>query len=114
MIIDLQRRLAEIGRIRIGQQVPAGRNGKTRPEKLATFRLTSPDRARLEHGARLYGGEIRPWQAPAGGQWEGITAVEALGIIVPPSDIAFSPHYGLWSAGGRPPRLDRRPRSARD
>ncbi len=114
MIIDLQRRLAEIGRIRIGQQVPAGRNGKTRPEKLATFRLTSPDRARLEHGARLYGGEIRPWQAPAGGQWEVITAVEALDIIVPPSDMAFSQHYELWSAGGCQRRCDGRHESISD
>src|SRR5258707_15776744 len=107
MIIAWQRRPGEMGRTRIGQQVPAGRNGKTRPEKLATFRLTSPDRARLEHGARLYGGEIRPWQAPAGGQWEGVTAVEALGINVPPSDMAFSRHYELWSACGCPSPWER-------
>ena len=38
-IVDLQRRLQEIGRIRIGQQVKS--NGKSRPAKLDRFRLTS-------------------------------------------------------------------------
>ena len=43
-IIDMQRRLAETGRIRIGQQVAATkRDGTptTRPSKLETFRITS-------------------------------------------------------------------------
>lgn len=114
MIIDLQRRLAEIGRIRIGQQVPTGSKGKTRPEKLATFRLTSPDRNRLDHAARVYGGQVEPWQAPAGQQWEVITTAEALDVIVPPSDMAFSQHYELWSAGGCQRRCDGRHESISD
>lgn len=106
-ILDLQRRLAEIGRIRIGQQVPTG-NGRSRPAKLATFRLTSPDRLRIQHAAGLYGGQPTEWQAPAGPQWEVVTESDALNVIVPPSDMAFSQHYELWSGGGCQRRCDGR------
>ena len=106
-ILDLQRRLAEVGRIRIGQQVPTS-NGKTRPAKLATFRLTSADRTRIDQAAALYGGTVAQWQAPAGPQWEVITQSDALDVIVPPSDMAFSQHYELWSAGGCQRRCDGR------
>jgi hypothetical protein len=112
-IIDLQRRLAETGRIRIGRQVPTS-NGKTRPEKLDTFRLTSPDRRRIEQAAQLYGGEVQPWKAPASNQFEVITKVNALNVIVPPSDMAFSIHYELWSAGGCQRRCDGRTESTSD
>jgi hypothetical protein len=109
MIIDLQRRLAEVGRIRIGQQVNG--NGKMRPEKLDTFRLTSPDKQKIDHAAQLFGGEVQPWQAPAGPQWEVITTTAALDVIVPPSDMAFSQHFELWSAGGCQRRCDGRTES---
>jgi hypothetical protein len=57
VIIDLQRRIAEIGRIRIGQQV-ANSNGRgKRPTKLTTFRLTSAQTAPASNNAAgLYGG----------------------------------------------------------
>lgn len=105
MIIDLQRRLAECGRIRIGQQV-ATSNGKTRPEKLETFRLTSPDRVRIEAAAQQYGGAPAEWQAPAGKQWEIITQADVLDVIVPPADMAFSQWYELWGGGGCQRRCD--------
>src|SRR6266849_1493437 len=104
-IIDLQRRIAEIGRIRIGQQVPTA-NGKTRPEKLETFRLTSPDKIRIEQASQLFGGNPCQWLAPAAQPWEVITTATALDVIVPPSDIAFSQWYELWSAGGCQRRCD--------
>jgi hypothetical protein len=103
-IITLQRKIAESGRIRIGQQVDTGR-GK-RPEKLTTFRLTSPDRSRIEQAAQLFGGTVQPWQAPAGNQWEVVTETDALNVIVPPSDMAFSQWFELWSAGGCARRCD--------
>lgn len=106
-IIDLQRRLAEVGRIRIGQQV-ATNNGKTRPAKLATFRLTSADSTRIAQAAQLYGGNPAQWDAPAGPQWEVVTEADALHVIVPPSDMSFSQHYELWSAGGCQRRCDGR------
>lgn len=98
-IIDLQRRIMEAGRIRIGQQIPAG-NGKTRPAKLDTFRLTSADKVRIDQAATLYGGKVAEWTAPAGKQWEVVTEATALDVIVPPSDMAFSQAYEVWSAGG--------------
>jgi hypothetical protein len=105
MIIDLQRRIAEVGRIRIGQQVEAS-NGKKRPAKLTTFRLTSPDRARIQQAATLYGGQPSEWDAPSGRQWEVVTASDALNVIVPPGDMAFSQWYELWAAGGCQRRCD--------
>jgi hypothetical protein len=115
MIIDLQRRLAEIGRIRIGQQVPVGNNSKkTRPAKLTTFRLTSPDRNRIQQAAVLYGGTPSEWEAPAGKQWEIVTKSDALNVIVPPSGMAFSQHYELWSAGGCQRRCDGQTESISD
>ena len=106
-ILDLQRRIAEVGRIRIGEQVPVGRSSsKTRPRKLDTFRLTSADRLRIEQAARLYGGEAKPWKAPSGPQWEVITAATTLPVIVPPSEMAYSVWYEMWSAGGCQRRCD--------
>lgn len=107
MIIDLQRRLAEAGRIRIGQQVATG-NGRKRPEKLTTFRLTSSDRTRIQQAAQLFGGTPAEWDAPAGRQWEVVTEVDSLNVIVPPADMSFSQHYELWSGGGCQRRCDGR------
>lgn len=104
-ILDLQRRIAEVGRIRIGQQV-AGNNGRKRPEKLTTFRLTSADRTRIDQAAQLYGGTVAQWDAPAGKQWEVVTESDSLNVIVPPSDMCFSQAYELWSGGGCARRCD--------
>lgn len=104
-ILTLQRSIAEAGRIRIGQQVPTS-GGRTRPEKLGTFRLTSPDRLRIEQAAGLFGGEVTPWAAPAGSQWQVITTTASLDVIVPPQAMAFSQHFELWTAGGCSRRCD--------
>jgi hypothetical protein len=105
LIIDLQRRIHEAGRIRIGQQITSS-NGKTRPAKLDTFRLTSPDRRRIADAAKLYGGTPKEWAAPAGRQYELITEVDTLPVVVPPADMCFSQNYELWSAGGCVRRCD--------
>lgn len=104
-IVDIQRRIVEAGRIRIGQLVPSS-NGRSRPEKLDTFRLTSIDRRRIEQAAELFGGEPKEWTAPAGKQWEVLTTTDSLDVVVPPSDLAFSQHYEMWSAGGCQRRCD--------
>ncbi len=91
-LIGIQRRLAEVGRIRIGQKVPTS-GEKTRPEKLTTFRLTSPDRRRIEQAAGMYGGRPEPWTAPAGDQWEVVTETDTLDVVVPPTAMAFSQFY---------------------
>ena len=104
-IVDLQRGIAEAGRIRIGHQVPTS-GGRTRPEKLSTFRLTSADRRRIEEAAGLFGGTVAEWQAPAGKQWEVVTEATEIEVIVPPAAMAFSQHLELWSAGGCQRRCD--------
>ena len=105
MIIDLQRGIAEAGRIRIGQKLPTS-GGGSRPAKLDSFRLTSADKRRIEEAAELFGGEVKPWAAPAGPQWEVITTSTELDVIVPPQAMAFSQWYELWSAGGCARRCD--------
>jgi Recombination directionality factor-like len=105
-IISLQRRLRQAGRIRIGAKVPT-RNGGSRPSKLDAFRFTSPDEAAIAAVADAYGGEVQKWDGAAVGmQWEVYAKVTELDIIVPPTDIAFSQWYELWSGGGCQRRCD--------
>ena len=104
-ILTLQRRARELGRIRIGQVV-AGSNGRSRPEKLDRFRLTSASRPLLEKVAELYGGTVSEWTPANGGptQWEVITEATRLPVLVPPQPV--SQYYELWSGGGCQRRCD--------
>lgn len=105
-ILTLQRRLREAGRIRIGRQVKTS-NGKSRPDKLEAFRLTSSDRAAIEAAAQLYGGEPHQWDgAPVGTMWEVFTTVDAMPVVIPPASTAFSQYYETWSGGGCTRRCD--------
>lgn len=105
-IIDLQRRLRESGRIRIGEQVVTANGGK-RPGKLERFRFTSPDKASMLAIADLCGGEVRPWEsAPIGEQFELYADCKSLDVLVPPVDLAFSQWFELWSGGGCKRRCD--------
>lgn len=104
-IITLQRRLREIARIRTGDQVAAGQ-GKTRPRKLTTFRITSADQRFIAAAADRYGGTPQPWEAPSGPQWEVYTEASEIPVVVPPTDMAFSQAYEQWSAGGCQRRCD--------
>jgi len=105
-ILDLQRRLHEAGRIRIGVTVPTS-GGKTRPAKLTTFRVTGQDKRALQQIARLYGGTVAPWKdAPVGEQWQVITDTAEIRVAVPPERMALSQSYELWSGGGLVRRCD--------
>lgn len=111
-IIDMQRRLHEAGRIRIGKQVPTGTKGKTRPSKLETFRFTTQSEPAAKMLLDLYGGELAIWtDAPAGKQWEVMSACSDLRVLVPPEQMSFSQHYELWKAGGCERRCDGREQS---
>ena len=103
-IIDIQKRSRELGRIRIGQQVPTS-NGRTRPEKLDRFRLTSSSKHLLEQVAALYGGTVAEW-TPKGGtaQWEVITDSKRIPILVPPQPV--SQWLETWTGGGCVHRCD--------
>jgi hypothetical protein len=102
-IIDLQARARELGRIRIGVQVPTS-GGKTRPEKLDRFRVTSASQTLIKRVAQLYGGDAKPWDNHGTAQWEVITTSMRLPILLPPQPI--SQYYELWSGGGCQRRCD--------
>lgn len=104
-ILDLQRRMHETGRIRIGHTATTS-SGKKAPAKLDRFRLTSADRDKLERAAALYGGTVAEWTAPAGKQWELYTEADAIPVVVPPTDMAFSQWFEMWSGGGCDRRCD--------
>lgn len=105
-LLDLQRRLREIGRIRTGRQVPTSKGG-TRPAKLETFRLTSPSREAIEAAAVLYGGECSEWKGAPGDaqQWEVFTKASTIEAIVPPAS-TMSQFWEMWSGGGCQRRCD--------
>ncbi len=98
-IIGLQRRLVEVGRIRMGEKAEGGR-----PVRLETWKLTSRDQVRLKAAANAFGGEVREWKDHPG-QYELHTTVDALPILLMPGQ-AISQHYELWSGGGCKRRCD--------
>jgi hypothetical protein len=93
-IIELQRRMRQLGEIRIGRVIDTGKisqkTGKPilRPEKLNRFRLTSASKPLLEEVAALYGGQVQPWTPANGGpsEWEVFTDADRLPVLVPPRD----------------------------
>jgi hypothetical protein len=98
-IIDLQRRMVEVGRIRAGE-----RDERGNPRKLDRWRLTSRDPVRLERAAELWGGEVRDWEGHPG-EWELYTETDALPIMLIPGQ-APTTWYELWSKGGCQRRCD--------
>ena len=111
-IVDVQRRLHEAGRIRIGAQVEGTRDDGstyTRPAKLETFRFTSSNRDALRSIAVMYGGDVLPWpQAPTKGQEQLFTEAATIKILLPPEAMSFSQSYEQWSGGGCLNRCDGR------
>lgn len=101
-IIDLQRRMVEVGRLRMGHQVASSRG--RRPAKLEHWRLTSRDETRLQAAAELYGGEVKPWEDRAG-EYELYTGTAELPILLIPGQ-TLSQWYETWSAGGCTRRCD--------
>lgn len=96
-LLDRQRQGVRLGSIRIGAKVVV--NGKSRPVKLETFRLTSPDRLKIEAAAALYGGEVSEWRPNEGAalQWQVTTTVDRLDVRVPPGN-PVEQNYELWAA----------------
>jgi hypothetical protein len=89
-ILDLQRRLVEVGRVRLGMK-KTSQNGKSYPARLEQFRLTSRDKQRLDAAAVLYGGEVKKWDE----QWELFTETDVLPIAVVPGQ-ALTQSYEMW------------------
>lgn len=119
-ILDLQRRMRQLGEIRIGHVVPTGRTRKdgkpgTRPAKLDKFRFTSPSREILTEVAKLYGGEVQPWTPANGGptEFEVYSTTSRLPVLIPPRD-AVSQWYELYAGSKCQRRCDGQTEHKRD
>jgi hypothetical protein len=102
--IVLQRRHAELGRIRLGNQVAVGDSGRTRPNKLNKFRFTSPSESYIRELAGLYGGEARPWKNGSKDEWEVYSDAKSIPVIVIKGGLSQWMEY--WSGGGCIHRCD--------
>lgn len=97
-IIDIQRRLREVGRIRLGEQVANKSGNGTHPAKIDKFRFTSPDERSINAIAGIYGGIPQPWEGAAvGEQWELYADSKELDVLVPPIELAWSQWMENWS-----------------
>jgi hypothetical protein len=103
-IVTLQRRMMELGRVRMGHKGPKGE-----PVKSDTFRFTSASRSLLEAAAKHYGGEVSEWtNGPDEGYFELRSEASEIAVVFPPifSDadgtptVPVSQWYELWSGGG--------------
>ena len=95
-ILDLQQRMMEKGRIRLGHKVSGTtKAGKayTRPAKLETFKLTSADEATIHDAADLYGGQVEPFNA---GEYGVVTDAVALNVILVPGEMGWSQWREMW------------------
>lgn len=97
-IIHLQRRMVQVGRIRLGTKQG------NRPVRLDTWRLTSRDRVRLDAAAGVFGGTVKEWEARQG-EFELITEVSDLPIMLLPGQ-TLTQWMELWSGGGCKRRCD--------
>lgn len=101
--IVLQRRHAELGRIRLGDKQPAS-NGQTRPNKLSSFRFTSVSERYIRDLAQLYGGDARAWDNNGIPSWEVYTSAKSIPVIAVKGGL--SQWMEFWAAGGCIHRCD--------
>src|SRR3990167_7441450 len=103
-VLGIQRRMMELGRVRLGEKGPKGE-----PRKRDTFRFTTASETLAQAVAARYGGKAEPWSdAPSEGYWQVATDAAELAIILPPVFAAgdgspttsHSQWYELWSGGG--------------
>jgi len=104
-ILNVQISLREVGRIRCGDQVKAGK-GRA-PRKLDRFRFTSDDAELLSLIAYHYGGDVEPWaDAPSGEQLQVYCTAERIPVMVVPGLRPITQWWEAWSGGGCLRRCD--------
>lgn len=101
--IVLQRRHAELGRIRLGAKAETS-TGRTRPAKLEAFRFTSVSERYITDLAELYGGQARPWDNNGVPSWEVYTDATSIPVIAVKGGL--SQWMETWSGGGCVHRCD--------
>lgn len=99
----LQRRHAELGRIRLGDKASTS-NGKTRPRKLEQFRFTSPSQGYINDLATIYGGTPQPWDNDGKAEFEVYTDAKSIPVIAVKGGL--SQWMETWSGGGCVHRCD--------
>jgi hypothetical protein len=100
-LTQLARRIPEAGRIRMGVKTARAMTS------INTLRFTSPDRGLIEQIARLYGGDVKPWNEPKAAnthQFEVIVTAEHIPVFVVPDGLSIN--YELWAGGGCVRRCD--------
>jgi hypothetical protein len=96
-IIDQQRRVTEIGIIRIGEKTATGL-----PTSRKTFRLTSSNKVLLEEAQVVYGGDLRVWEGRTG-QWELATERSEIKALFSCKELgngdieSLSQFYEMWA-----------------
>lgn len=98
--LTLQRRFAELGRIRLG----AKEGGNGRPMKLAAFRFTSANKRYIDDLAVLYGGQPRAWDNGGKPEFEVFTDTTSIPVIAMKGGL--SQWMETWSGGGCTHRCD--------
>lgn len=117
VLIGIQRRMMQLGRVRIGEQVAYEKDGQTkyRAAKLDTFRFTSASKPLLDAVAETYGGTVKAWEgAPEEGYYEVVSEASDLNIVLPPvfaqadgsPTTSWSQWFELWTAAGCQRRCD--------
>lgn len=97
--IVIQRRHAELGRIRLGQKGDRGQ-----PQKLGAFRFTSPSERYIRDLAELYGGTPQPWDNAGKPEYEVFTTATTIPVIAVKGGL--SQWMETWSGGGCVHRCD--------
>jgi hypothetical protein len=104
-ILDLQRRDAPLGEIRIGTSVEVPGKDYRKPVRLETFRFTTASEHNARQVAAHYGGQVAPWSQRKG-RWEVTTDRKALDVWVPPRELAVDANMELWDGPKRLRRCD--------
>jgi hypothetical protein len=96
-----QWRIPEQGRIRLGYQAPNAKGSGKHPEGCKTLRFTSGDRVAIDALAERYGGKAVAW-SPGGArqEFEVITDVAEVPIVLPPEPLGDGASYELWTRAG--------------
>lgn len=101
-IIDIQRGVRELGRLRTGYKGPKGN-----PVRSKTWIITTKERDLVEAAAAEWGGEVKAW-TPNGSslqQWSLTTETDRLPAFLPPGD-PINQANEMWSRGGVTRRCD--------